>query len=155
MSRGPHGKHNEAFRFSQKHIHVGRIKDVRKLNTVLKILPRPLTWTILHRDHDFHNFGKSIHTYYNHAHTFSAEFWVLKMMIILFLQFVPKDDGLWRGGVGHKFNFPFKLLQVNNPINLRSKQSLICQVLMMQEECETTHYILKKENWKEVLYRFE
>lgn len=111
MSRGPHGKHNEAFRFSQKHIHVGRIKDFRKLNTVLKILPRPLTWTILHRDHDFHNFGKSIHTYYNHAHTFSAEFWVSKMMIILFLQFVPKDDGLWRGGVGHKFNFPFKPLQ--------------------------------------------
>lgn len=74
MSRGPHGKHNKALWFSQKHIHVGRIKDFRKLNTVLKILPRPLTRTILHRDHDFHNFGKSIHTYYNHAHTFSAEF---------------------------------------------------------------------------------
>lgn len=34
----------------------------------------------------------------------------------------------------------------NNPINLRSKQNLICQVLMMQEDCETTHYVLKKEN---------
>lgn len=53
---------------------------------------------------------------------------------------MASDEGEW------VINLTSPSKWYNNPINLRSKQNLICQVLMMQEDCETTHYILKKEN---------